>query len=209
VYGGPATGRLTDHYLGPGTPGFRPAHVYPRRRPDLSRARTLAKGHRRSRKAVLYTHNAGPTVAAGKIVQRDLARIGIAVRIKEFPGEQYFTRIFNLHEPYDLALVGWAPDYPDPYDVLNLLFAGSSLKQTYSPNLSRFDSPRYNRLLTRASRLSGPSRYRTYGKLDLTLARDAAPAAAFLNAYDATFVSRRTGCAIVHPYLDLAAVCLR
>jgi peptide/nickel transport system substrate-binding protein len=209
VYGGPAAGTLTDHYLGSGTPGFRPAHIYPLSRPDLRRARSLAQGHTRGGKAVLYTHDSGRTVPAGKIVQRDLARIGISVTIKQFPGEQYFTRIFNLQEPFDLALVGWTPDYPDPYDVLNQLFSGASLKQAQSPNLARFDSPLYNRLLQRAALLSGTSRYRDYGKLDIRLARDAAPAAAFLNETVSTFVSSRTGCVVVHPYIDLAAVCLK
>jgi hypothetical protein len=41
------------------------------------------------------------------------------------------------------------------------------------------------------------------------LARDEAPAVAYGVDSALTLVSARTGCVIVNPYLDLAAVCLR
>ena len=44
-----------------------------------------------------------------------------------------------------------------------------------------FNDPAYQRKLAKAARLSGPERYLTYGKLDLDLARNAAPLAAFGN----------------------------
>ncbi len=55
----------------------------------------------------------------------------------------------------------------------------------------------------------GQKRYRTYGRLDVDLARDAAPAIAY--AYDnaLTLVSKRVGCIVLNPYLDLAAACLK
>jgi hypothetical protein len=64
-------------------------------------------------------------------------------------------------------------------------------------------------LLEEASRLTGAARYRAYGELDVRLSRDAAPAIPFaaLNAW--AFVSKRTGCVIMNPGLDLTAVCLK
>ena len=44
-----------------------------------------------------------------------------------------------------------------------------------------FNDPTYQRKLAAAARLSGPERYLTYGKLDLDLARNAAPLVAFGN----------------------------
>jgi hypothetical protein len=68
---------------------------------------------------------------------------------------------------------------------------------------------KYNRSLEQASRLSGRQRYRTYGELDVRLARDAAPAIAAMNPNTWAFVSARTGCVVMNPGLDLTAVCLR
>jgi ABC-type oligopeptide transport system substrate-binding subunit len=130
------------------------------------------------------------------------------VEIREFPGEQFFERLFTPGEPYDLALSGWFPDYQDPYDFLNSLLDGRQLTIPNNANLSRFNSSRYNRLLARAAQLRGPSRYQTYGKLDVQLARDASPLAAYMEVNNVTIVSRRAGC-LVRRHVDLAAVCLR
>jgi hypothetical protein len=64
-------------------------------------------------------------------------------------------------------------------------------------------------LLAQASRLCSQGRYCAYGKLDVELARNAAPLAAFINENALTFVSKRTRCVIVNPFLDLAAVCIK
>jgi YVTN family beta-propeller protein len=61
-----------------------------------------------------------------------------------------------------------------------------------------------------APRLSGPKRYLTYGRLDLDLARNAAPLAAFGNVTSDDFFSARIGCQTYGFYgMDLAAPCLR
>jgi hypothetical protein len=61
-----------------------------------------------------------------------------------------------------------------------------------------------------AARLSGPQRYLTYGELDLDLARNAAPRAAFGNPSSHDFFSARIGCQTHGVYgMDLAALCIR
>ena len=73
-----------------------------------------------------------------------------------------------------------------------------------------FDDPVWRRKLAAAARLSGPERYLAYGKLDLDLARKAAPLAAFGNLTNRDFFSARIGCQTVGIYgIDLAALCLR
>jgi hypothetical protein len=67
-----------------------------------------------------------------------------------------------------------------------------------------------NRLVAAAERLPpGPARNRAYGALDLDLTRNAAIAVTYGHDDQLTLVSQRTGCVIVNPYLDLAAVCLK
>ena len=85
----------------------------------------------------------------------------------------------------------------------------STIGKAGNANWSYFNSPRWNSALRRASRLTGEARYRAYGRLDVELARDEAPAVAYGVDSALTLVSARTGCVIVNPYLDLAAVCLK
>jgi ABC-type oligopeptide transport system substrate-binding subunit len=205
--GGPLSGRPADHYMPSSMPGFRNVRIYPLRRPDLNKARALARGHLRSGKALLYAPNGGPNIPVAQIVQQNLAKIGLDVEIKPIPPSGFYDVLQTPGEPYDLTLVGWKPSFYDPGEFLNQQLERSQVKA--GGNISRFNSPRYNRLLARAERLSGRARYRTYGKLDVELARDAAPLAAFMNENALTFVSKRTSCVVVNPFLDLAAVCLK
>jgi peptide/nickel transport system substrate-binding protein len=210
VLGGPIVSRLTDQYLPPSLPGFRDARIYPLRRPNLRKARALASGHTRSGKAVLYTFNVPPALAAAQVVKRNLAQIGLEVEVKGIPPEAYYGRIVgNLDEPWDIARSGWLPDHLDPYTYLNLLFDGQFARG--GNNLPHFDEPKYNRLLRRAARLRGQARYRTYGALDVRLAREAAPSVPIFYGNEPTLVSMRVDprCIILRPTLLLNAVCLK
>lgn len=189
----------TDQYIPPVMPGFRAQRIYPLRGPNLRQARLLAKGHLRSRKAVLYTCSERPDcLAVAQVLQQNLKAIGIQLEIEKFPLPVMFEKLATPGEPYDMTWVGIPADYPDPS-----LFFGAV------EEFSNFTSPKYDGLLAAASRLSGPARYRAYGALDVQLAREAAPAIAAMNPNAWAFVSARTGCVVMNPSLDLTAVCLK
>jgi peptide/nickel transport system substrate-binding protein len=203
--GGPLASRLTDQYLPPTLPGFRDARIYPLRRPDLRRARALARGHTRSGKAVLWTLDTPLTLGFAQIVKRNLAEIGLEVEVNGIPRSAYFGRVAAADAAFDISFFPWTADYLDPYSYVNLL-----LDSRYSAAQGvRFSSSRYDRLMRRAARLQGGVRYQAYGELDVQLARDAAPlvAAEYVNA--GTLVSKRVGCVVLIPTLDLTAVCLK
>jgi peptide/nickel transport system substrate-binding protein len=204
--GGAITGTLTDQYLPPSMPGFVDAHIYPLTHPDLRKARSLARGHIRSGKATLYIKDDPIDIAQAQIIQRDLEPIGITVKIKKFPGPGLFQQFFTPGSPYDISVLGYGPDYWDPYASLNILFDGST---SGGFDIEHFDSPKYNSRLETASKLTGSARYRRYGQLDVDLAKIAAPMVAYESESDLTFVSKRVGCLVLNPSIDLAAVCLK
>jgi len=117
--------------------------------------------------------------------------------------------VTSAGEPWDIAAASWSPDYVDPYAYLNVQFDGRYVAG--GTNVSRFDSPTYNRLLRRAARLPVGDRYRAYGNLDVRLARKVAPIIPTLFTNEATFVSKRVDrrCIVLRPTLDLTAVCLK
>jgi peptide/nickel transport system substrate-binding protein len=196
----PVAAQPTDHYLPPGMPGFRDSHIYPMT-PNLTKARELAQGGGRT--AVLYTCDTSPCPEQAEIVKTDLAAIGLVVQIKTVPFARYFTELGDPRAPFDLAWNGWLPDYFDPAAMLNPILADS----TWGPT---FNDPAYRRRLAAAARLTGPERDLTYGQLDLDLARDAAPLAAFDNLTEHDFYSARVGCQTfgIHG-IDLAALCIK
>ncbi len=209
--GGPLAGRVTDQYLPPLVPGFRNARIYPLGRPDAHKAKELAHGSLRGGKAVLYTSNIPLAIAAAQLAKQQLDEIGLRVEIKPIPfhaaSAAYLDLLAAHSEPWDMALVLWTPNLPDPEAYINLLLDTHHIGAT---NLSRFSSTGYDREMRRAERLpQARARNRAYGVLDVRLARDAAPLAALSIVNEATFVSKRVGCVVLRPGLDLTAVCLK
>jgi YVTN family beta-propeller protein len=205
--GGLGPQRPTDQYLPPGVPGFRDASIYPPGG-DLARARRLAGP--RHHHATLITANFPPFPQRAQIVQATLATIGIDVDIEPLSVTQLVKREFDPHATWDLATIGWTPDFPDPSNVLNPMLQGPSAHNKLG-NFAHFDDPAYNRRLDAAARLSGPARYTTYAKLDTDLISKAAPMAAVGVWLDRALFSARIGCQIYQPIygIDLAALCIK
>ena len=136
--------RPTDHYLPPGMPGYRDAHVYPTT-PNVAKARELIRqAHAAGRTAVLYTCDAYPCPQQAQIVKTDLAKIGLRVRITSLPSAKMFAQEETPGAPFDLAWDGWIPDYPDPEAMLNSILDDSSVGPT-------FKDPAYQRKLASGS----------------------------------------------------------
>jgi peptide/nickel transport system substrate-binding protein len=204
---GPLAGTPTDKYLSPSQAGYIDERLYPLKGPDLRTARKLAKGHTRSGKAVLYTTARPEDVSQAQVLQENLAAIGLKVEIVQFPGRLLFDQLATGAKDFDIGRIAW-DHLPDP-SWFTGIFDGRTIGQPDNQNWSYFNSPNVNRLFDEASRLTGDARDRAYGKLDVQLSRNAAPAIPIANVNAFTFVSARTGCVVVNPYLDLTAVCLK
>jgi peptide/nickel transport system substrate-binding protein len=162
--------------------------------------------------AVLYISDNPIDLSIAAVVGRDLARIGIDVVIQEFRTAEYDVRIHRRAEPFDMALSGFAADYLDPSDFINVQLSGRNIATTGNQNLAHFDDPTFNRRMDAAAALSGSSRYAAYAKLDADLMREAVPLVPYANEYRLEFVSARVGCTVIAPAvgaLDYAAACLK
>lgn len=210
---GSYVGRRTDQFLPFAMPGFVALNLYPRSGPDLKKARKLARGHTRGGTAVMYVRSPAPSAyARAEIVQYDLKQIGINVVIQPWsPAEAQL--LATRGAAFDIADRGCGDIAPyfDPYALLNLPFDGSLIRAAGNTNLSYFDNPVYNRKLRAAAALTGSARYRAYGRLDVQLARDAAPAVPYAVLNHFAFVSARIGCVKLNPIYgaSFGALCLK
>jgi peptide/nickel transport system substrate-binding protein len=208
---GALASRPSDQYLPSVIPGFKDADVYPLERADLQRAKALAAGNLRGGKAVLYVASAPLPLAIGQLVKQQLAEIGLEVSVQGIPlhsaSAAYFNKLGTPGEPWDIAFGLWSPSYIDPFAYINLLFDRRFIGGT---NFTRFASSTYDRQMRKASRLpQARDRSSAYGALDVRLARDPAPLAAVDVLNEPTLVSKRVGCIVLRPVLDLTAVCLK
>ena len=110
-------------------------------------------------------------------------------------------------EDWDLALVVWTPNIPEPHAYLNQLLENQFLD---GRTLTGFRSRIASRELRRAARtLQAQGRAQAYADLDAFLARNEAPLAALNVISEITLVSDRMGCIVLRPVLDLAVACLK
>ena len=213
VLSGATTAVRTDQYLPHAIPGFRDDDVYPLSEPDLARAKELARGNTRGGRAVMYTTDFPPPIATAMAVREQLAQIGLDVEVKAVPehiaSAAYVGQLARPGEPWDIALVLWAPPIPDPYAYLNALLDTDFIGGT---NLGGFSSAALDGNLRQAARLpQARARERAYGEIDTRLARVDAPFAAIDVLNEVTFVSSRVDrrCIVLRPALDLTTVCLK
>ena len=189
-------GTATDQWLTPSIPGYRDVRVYPLGA-SVRRARVFVRRYRGRAAAVIYTRNHEPFVSWAQIIRQNLRRVGVPATVRQFPPEALFGKLEDPREPWDVALAGaYGPAYPDAQDVFGL-FEGPPTPAKYA------------RLIRRAATLTGRARRRLYGRLDAELARNVAPTVPFATLNLRTFVSRRVGCTVFRPELNLAAVCVR
>ena len=199
-------GRATDHYLVPGIPGAHPVDVYPLGGPNLAKARALAEGVHAH--ATLYITTGSPQfIQDARILQADLAPIGITVDVTALPGPAFYRRLERPGEPWDIAWTNWGADFADPFTMINELF--DPVPPTN--NFGRFNDPALTRRMRQAARLSGDRRLQAYAQLDQDLTRNDPPAAAWGNGTLREFFSSRVGCQIYQPIygFDLGSICIR
>ena len=88
---------------------------------------------------------------------------------------------------------------------------GRTIRDDGNFNTAHFDDPAYNRRLDAAKGLSSPARELALGKLDVDVARVAAPWAAVSNDQAHHFFSARVNCQRYNPLygVELASLCIR
>jgi peptide/nickel transport system substrate-binding protein len=202
---GPVASRATDQLLPPGVPGFRDANIYPFEG-NLKRARELARGQLRNRKAVLYVSTLASVIETAQLVKAQLAKIGLQVEIKTHPGGDGLTNVTSPGAEWDIAFAILLPNIPDAHQYLSLLL---ETRLQGGETLTRVRSRLASAALARAARLpQGRARNLAYAEVDAMIARDVAPVAVLSMFKEATLVSERVGCKVLRPALDLAVACL-
>jgi ABC-type transport system substrate-binding protein len=211
----------TDQMLPHWMPGWKDYDVYPLAKPNLARARQLARGNLRGGHAVLWTIPRLSFAAQARVIASNLRAIGVDVSVKLLSEDVIKAKAGIPGAPYDMILAGeWCCptsrfplDYPDPADaVVRLLGGANARKPAGNTNWAYFDEPVYNERMTAADRLSGIARFQAFSKLDADIMRNEAPWVPLHEGSSWLLVSKRVGCLSAHP-LELRdlydAICLR
>jgi ABC-type oligopeptide transport system substrate-binding subunit len=183
--------------------------VYPTDGPDLARARALEGDVKRT--AVLYTCTEQACAERAAVITDNLAKIGIAVQVRQFSYSTLYAKLGTRGEPFDLADVGFAVDYPDPGDFLAAQLDSRNIHERNNATFSYLRDARADRLLRAAEAASGPARAAAWRAAERYLVADAAPWAAYAFASDRSLFAANVGCELYQPVygMDLAHLCVR
>jgi ABC-type transport system substrate-binding protein len=194
---GKNAGKRTDQILPPNIAGFQNANLYPIAGANAAKARELAGG---ASDEITVLHTTSPTsIARAQILDYNLKQMGLNVKLKPQPFGVAIKTAGTKGAEFDMFLISWFADYPDPFDFINVLLDGTSIQDANNSNYSYFDEPTFNARMRDAAGLVGAARYKAYGKLDIDMMRDAAPWVPLSNGNVREFVSARTENYIFHP----------
>ena len=178
------------NYLPPGMPGSLARHVYPLSGPDLERARALAGPH--GGHAVLAVCSDPGCTEAGRIIQADLARIGIRIQLQPYAGAIGSS---TTRSGVGIVLARAAAPYPDPAAFLTTALGGGFAQDS----------------LAKLAGLDRDQRVSAASQLELQLMRGPAPLAAIGTPVIPEFFSARVRCHVFQPLefgADLSSLCL-
>jgi len=193
--GGYLAGKRNDQVLPPGIAGGKDVSIYPLQitAATIKKAKSLAQGNTQDGKALLWTANRPASLLQAQIYQFNLKQIGLDVQVQAFARAVQIQKEGTRGAEFEFTTEGWIADYADPYDFINILLSGDSIHEANNNNVAYYNSPKYNKLMTEASRLSGTARATAYHALDVGMMTNDPPWAVRNNFNDRQFVSARTG----------------
>jgi len=186
---GPRAGFGQCSLLTPAIPGYKKCRLYGNN-PNVAKARTLARPFTGERINYWYTSSTTGTQIQ-QLATSQLRAMGFTNIEHRAFSSGLFTALGRRGNDYDFALVGWAADFPDPYDYVNKLLSGETIQDVQNNNTAYFNNGTANRLMRNAARLKGQKRLTTYGNLDNTIQSRWQPIAPINNRNDREFFSTR------------------
>ena len=180
---GPFTASPWTHLLPPGIPGsITKKSLQPySARSNIAKAKELAAGHFKDGKlTVAYRSSGAANRGQAAIVRRDLIALGFDpanITMRGYSGGGFYY--YPPEHGWDSATsMGACADYPDPYNYF-LYFT-----LPYWPGVPPYlASAKYRAKVEAAAKLTGNARLKAFGRLDLALTENIAPAA-FMRLYN-------------------------
>ncbi|MDP3277792.1 MAG: ABC transporter substrate-binding protein [Deltaproteobacteria bacterium] len=136
----------------PGLPGYDAhlpgAHTY-----DLARARTEMRlagypdGY--PNEIELWLTEGDAAVMYGQLIQADLRRIGIRIRLR-FASFPVYLDTTQRRRAVAMSFAGWNMDFPDPSNFIDTLFHSRNISDEHAQNQSFYANPALDALLDRA-----------------------------------------------------------
>ena len=207
-----------SQYLTPGIPGFQgPSNPLFPLSPDQQTAQGLVASSGVSNPSVLIYCNGNSLSSVGcmqaLIVKSNLEAVGFTVTVQNYGGGQFFSKIADPNDPFDIAVANWTADYTDPGNfIVPLLHSGSAANVSHWDSGSSTDvnGLTWTKRMDDASKIVGQqARYDAFGQLANEITAPG-PMAVFAYGNWRFYFSSRIGCQTINPAFGVAlgSLCL-
>ena len=155
--GGDPRGEVASTLLPPDIPGYEDFDLYATEddKGDVAKAKEwLDKcGKPEGFSTVLSARSdRKDEVDAATAIQAALKKVGIDVKIQQYPSGKYFTDYagvpkFTENNKIGLMMMQWGADWPTGFGYLQQVVHGDAIQDSGNTNLSQLDDPKINKLL--------------------------------------------------------------
>ena len=170
VSGGELSGMYATTMLAPNDPAHKDHDTYDLAdapQGNLDRAKELLAGNECPTELVLDVADSEESLTKAETIVTTYGRLGITVKTNAIPPEEYYTQISQPDEQHDLAVAGWAPDWPGGSGIMPALFDGDLIKDGINSNFSLLDDTEINERIDEASVEADPDKaHEMWGQLD-------------------------------------------
>jgi peptide/nickel transport system substrate-binding protein len=181
--GGPVTGDIATHFLGPSNPGFAQAggangpgydfETTGPARPDVvkkyMKLAGFPSGKYHGPKILMVGDNAEPGSKTSQAFLQTLENLGFSVNFRSLEHTTMLTQFCQRPSShYNICSnVGWLPDFPDPQTVLDATFNGKRIIPSGNSNFPLLDDPKINADMAKDAELITPAeRASAWGNID-------------------------------------------
>ncbi|MFG2989795.1 ABC transporter substrate-binding protein [Streptomyces sp. NPDC048257] len=177
AFGGPIRGAIASTVLPTDIPGHVDFNTY--KTPDdkgdeaKSKAALTACGQPNGFETTITARNdrAGE-VDMATAIQASLKKVGITVKIQQFPAGKYFSDYagvpkFTEDNKIGLMMMQWGADWPSGFGFLQQVVHGDAISKTGNTNLSQLNDPEINKMLNdNIANTDSAAREKVYGEID-------------------------------------------
>jgi peptide/nickel transport system substrate-binding protein len=189
--GGPVTGDIATHYIGPGVPGYDEAggaagpQVDFNKNPngDMKLAESYMKkagfsdGKYSGPRILLVADSEDPGSKTAQVFLQTLKQLGFDVNFRTVEHSAMYTNFCNVPKKkvQICTNVGWIKDFNDGDAWLDVPFNGKNIVPVNNSNWPQLNDPKINAAIAKAQEISDPkARAEAWGKLDQQITETAA-----------------------------------
>ncbi len=152
--------------IAPGMAGYVAAPDQYPYSPDKARD-ALGSGFAKGTKLTLATSTSSARGRQATQIKRDLEAIGFSVTVVQLESTDLFTKLDDADDPYDLAVVGYVPDWPSGFEQLRGLFSTDP-----AWNFAHLNDSAVHSEISRIEKLPAAKQIEAAGALDAKIIAD-------------------------------------